>query len=81
MPTITVRKAQVYAQEPGDGSDRTVVVMGGRTFVLDRTAATWLLNDLTSVQVRDCTACGGHGFPLRSPATPCGECNGIGWVR
>lgn len=82
MPTITAsNRMQASAQEPGDGSDRTVIVIDGQTFVLDRQAATWLLDDLTSVQVTDCTACGGHGYPLRSPTSPCDECQGTGWVR
>ena len=82
MPTITASKRmQASAQEPGDGSDRTVVIIAGQTFILDRQAATWLLDDLTSVQVRDCTACGGSGMEGRSRIFPCDECDGRGWVR
>jgi len=82
VPTITVSKRmQVSAQEPGDGSDRTVIVIDGQTFALDRQAATWLLDDLTSVQVTDCTACGGTGLEGPSRIFPCDECQGIGWVR
>jgi len=82
VPTITAsNRMQASAQEPGDGSDRTIVIIDGQTFILDRPAATWLLDDLTSVHVSDCGACGGTGLEGRARIFPCDECNGLGWVR